>query len=326
MEFSIKDITNSYFASISGCCDINKKNSLEENKEYNDSISEFQINIPTNGYTLIKNSINFTNTKTSIIKTKDINHSLDNEVDNKQVYTFGSTIPNRWVAVGLGNDNSMVYSNDGITWTPIPNSLSIFSDYGGGVAWNGTMWVAVGQGTNNTIAYSYDGIEWSPVLNSLNILTIGYGITWNGKRWIAVGEGTNNNIAYSSDGINWEEAVNNFFVVGIGVAWNENLGSVYIQHPTISVGGGNNTIAYSRDGIKWNGLGKSILSVTGYGVAWNGEIWIVVGEGKDNSIAYSKDGITWTPSYYSKSINSVYYIEILPIKTEPIDVFDKNYN
>ena len=37
----------------------------------------------------------------------------------------------------------------------------------------------------------------------------------------------------------------------------------------------------------------SIFSLAGYGVAWNGTMWVAVGQGTD-TIAYSSDGITWT--------------------------------
>jgi hypothetical protein len=44
--------------------------------------------------------------------------------------------------------------------------------------------------------------------------------------------------------------------------------------------------------ITWRGLGTSIFSSQGNGVAWNGTMWVAVGSGT-NSIAYSYDGITW---------------------------------
>jgi hypothetical protein len=62
----------------------------------------------------------------------------------------------------------------------------------------------------------------------------------------------------------------------------------------VAVGSGTNTIAYSSDGITWTGLGKTIFSAYGNGVAWNGTRWVAVGYGTTNSIAYSSDGITWT--------------------------------
>jgi hypothetical protein len=44
--------------------------------------------------------------------------------------------------------------------------------------------------------------------------------------------------------------------------------------------------------ITWRGLGTSVFSAQGKGVAWNGSMWVAVGGGT-NSIAYSYDGITW---------------------------------
>jgi hypothetical protein len=54
-----------------------------------------------------------------------------------------------------------------------------------------------------------------------------------------------------------------------------------------------NTIAYSDDGINWSGLGKTIFTTRGNGIAWNGTRWVAVGEGT-NKIAYSSDGKIWT--------------------------------
>jgi hypothetical protein len=50
--------------------------------------------------------------------------------------------------------------------------------------------------------------------------------------------------------------------------------------------------------ITWRGLGTSVFSEQGKGVAWNGTMWVAVGKAIDgdtnpNSIAYSYDGITW---------------------------------
>jgi hypothetical protein len=44
--------------------------------------------------------------------------------------------------------------------------------------------------------------------------------------------------------------------------------------------------------ITWRGLGTSVFSTEGKGVAWNGNMWVAVGSGT-NSIAYSYDGVTW---------------------------------
>ena len=76
--------------------------------------------------------------------------------------------------------------------------------------------------------------------------------------------------------------------------------------PYVAVGDGTNTIAYSSDGITWTGLGTSIFSSIGYGVAYNGtNRWVAVGNGT-NSIAYSSDGISWTGIGTSIFLNTGY--------------------
>jgi hypothetical protein len=198
-----------------------------------------------------------------------------------------------------GYYSTIFYSNDGVNWNPaygaygINNnnySGTIFSLWGAGVAWNGSMWVAVGAG-NNTIAYSINGQYWYPSNSSTSIFsTSGNDIAWNGSIWVAVGAGQNT-IAYSPDGINWTGAGMPFLSSGNGIAWN---GSIWV-----AVGSGtSNTIAYSTDvsGNIWTGSNNSttIFSTSGNGIAWNGDMWVAVGAGTSNTIAYSPDGINWT--------------------------------
>ena len=65
-------------------------------------------------------------------------------------------------------------------------------------------------------------------------------------------------------------------------AFNGYIDDVKIYHYAVNVN--------SR--ITWRGLGTSIFSGQGKGVAWNGSMWVAVGSGT-NSMAYSYDGITW---------------------------------
>ena len=199
--------------------------------------------------------------------------------------------------------STIFYSNDGVNWNPAyginSNSYSgtIFSSWGSGVAWNGSMWVAVGAGVN-TIAYSINGKYWYPSNNSTSIFsTSGNDIAWNGSIWVAVGAGVNT-IAYSPDGLNWTGSNNSttiFSTSGNGIAWNGEL--------WVAVGAGtSNTIAYSPDGINWTGATNSIggsnsttiFSTSGNNIAWNGSMWVAVGSGTNNTIAYSYDGKEWT--------------------------------
>jgi hypothetical protein len=177
-----------------------------------------------------------------------------------------------------------------------------------GAAWNGSMWLVSGD-TPPFIQYSYDGINWdiinitTPPTDTINK------ITWNGNKWIACGIGSTsgNPIYYSYNGFDWTPSTFSVPIGGndfYGVAWNKNLGSTYIQQPVISLGAGQqlagqktNGIAYSLDGIKYTGLGnvQNNLFSTGYAAAWNGTMWVAVGEGGNNTIIYSYDGIEWIP-------------------------------
>ena len=218
-----------------------------------------------------------------------------------------------WVAggddsTGTGN-GTLLYSYNGLDWYSA-NMITptIFLKTYRGAAWNGSMWL-VGGDPSPYIQYSYDGINWDIVNISSSPADQINGITWSGNKWIAVGIGStfgNIPIYYSYNGFDWTTStipvIDNFF----GVAWNKNLGSTYIQQPVISLGEGNqeppsgqktNAIAYSLDGIKYTGLGnvQNNLFSTGRAAAWNGSMWVAVGDGGTTTIIYSYDGIEWIP-------------------------------
>ena len=199
-----------------------------------------------------------------------------------------------WVAGGNGSSNKIAYSYDGIIWTGVNGSTGIFSNCSG-VAWNGTMWVAVGQGTNK-IAYSYDGIIWTGSTSGNAIFNFGYGVAWNGTMWVAGGQGTNTTIAYSYNGINWYESTNgnNIFQDVRSVAFNSKRPNTITFPTNLMVKVGSSiaySIAYSYNGNLWAGVtGSNSIFSTGNGVAWNGTIWVAVGQGTNN-IAYSYNGI-----------------------------------
>jgi hypothetical protein len=78
--------------------------------------------------------------------------------------------------------------------------------------------------------------------------------------------------------------------------FNVNSGTLRVSGLWVAVGNSTagNTIATSYDGgTTWTGS-SSIFSVQGYGVAWNGSLWVAVGEGASHTIATSTDGTTWT--------------------------------
>jgi hypothetical protein len=120
--------------------------------------------------------------------------------------------------------------------------------------------------------------------------------------WVVVVLGVHWSIATSMGGMNWTVADPGGLYRGYGVAWNNPYrGMMNIEQPTIVLGDGSyNTMAYSPDGIRWTGnaggLGKLMFDGSGSRAAWNGSLWVAVGDpsGNGSPIAYSRDGIAWT--------------------------------
>lgn len=110
---------------------------------------------------------------------------------------------------------------------------------------------------------------------------------------VAVGKGKNT-IACSEDGKTWKGLGNVLFEQGYGVAWN---GKMWVAVGLLGrTNGTANTIAYCEtdptDPANWWGLGTTVFTSAGRGVAWNGSMWVAVGTGQ-NSIAWSYDGKNW---------------------------------
>ena len=87
-------------------------------------------------------------------------------LNNSSVAQIGKVIWNGslWVAVGNGASYTIIYSSDGINWTGVSNSNTLFDIAGGALylSWNGTIWIATGaNSTGKLVATSYDGIVWS---------------------------------------------------------------------------------------------------------------------------------------------------------------------
>jgi hypothetical protein len=211
-----------------------------------------------------------------------------------------------WVAVGQNSDASVAIatSSDGITWTDASNN-PFEGGIGRGIAWNGSLWVAVGANSDSlvTIATSSDGIEWT----GLDIFTggIGYGIAWNGSVWVAVGFNGDPQlqIVTSPDGITWTPTTSPFEGgQGYAVASRRPLyppiaPPVVTQAFCVAGGYGTNTLAYSYDGLSWDAAANPFDGGYVYGVAWNGSLWVVLGNNSDSTVTIttSTDGITWTP-------------------------------
>ena len=85
-------------------------------------------------------------------------------INNQSNIQIGKVVWNGhiWVAVGNGTLYTIAYSYDGIHWTGVINSKTLFGLDGGviDVVWNGYLFIAVGAGST-IIAKSSDGIQWN---------------------------------------------------------------------------------------------------------------------------------------------------------------------
>ena len=81
--------------------------------------------------------------------------------------------------MAVGDGGSIKYSRDGIIWYNSSSSGDgLFSGYGSGISWNGSLWVAAGFGGGATIKYSKDGIVWSNAGGSI-FINEGFGVANN---------------------------------------------------------------------------------------------------------------------------------------------------
>jgi len=202
---------------------------------------------------------------------------------------------NLTIAGGKSTASTIVYSLDGINWTGL--GTSVFSTQGLGVYYNGRIWVMGGQGTN-TLAFSQNGISWTGLGSSI-FSTYCFQTLWVPylSLWVAGGLG-GNSLAYSYDGMTWiSSPTNPFFGGACALATSSNL---IIAVGTNNAGIGN-TIAYSTNGITWTGVGSPIITLEGFGIAYNGSIWVASGQTTTTTgkLIYSYNGINWTDTGYA---------------------------
>lgn len=118
---------------------------------------------------------------------------------------------------------------------------------------------------------------------------------------LGIGRAFSSSIKYSWNGSNnWSNAVIGGFSEGQDVAWNGRMwvavGHVTTNNP-VGTGNARSTIQWSLDGSNWSNctLGGGFNGAAGgWGIAWNGKMWIASGHDIANSfkstIQYSYDG------------------------------------
>ena len=223
---------------------------------------------------------------------------------------------NRMTADG----NAFVFSSTGRDgWTAIPNTKTGLFDVSGGgptsISYFNGVWYATGSSagisTGRTLAYSYDGSGgWFGVYPTTNM----YGtslttFSLTDMRCVAT---TNDYIlpsgASAGSAGSSGTAAASFRPAGLttvrSIGWTAGVGSAYLQHPTILVGGesGRTTTAISGDGGRTWGSSTTSLAKSAFrgGVCndlfWNGSIWAAVGHDTVSGakLATSKDGVSWS--------------------------------
>ena len=231
----------------------------------------------------------------------------------------------QFVAMGQWNNGTITTSTDGITWTtPInpPEAGTVTTNLGSAVAWNGSSWIIAGnwfnsQGTalGNIDMFTY-GINFSvPVNPLLAVSGPAAAIAWNpiNSTWIAgssagkVGPWEDRNsinsgiLSSSTDGLNWTTPRNPRGISSIDFSQ-----IAVINRRVYFVGSiefSQQSLMSSNDGINWSIQPfTDNKSGSGNGIAWNGSMWVMVGQFEINNwgnsltgqIITSTDGINWS--------------------------------
>ena len=148
------------------------------------------------------------------------------------------------------------------------------------VAYGNGIWVVSHNGNSNSLAYSYNGTQWTGLGTTVGASYISITLKFSGNKFYAFPSSGVNTIFTSTNGTIW---------TGLGTTISPTIPS----NISTILEGNNNSLVYSYDGINWSGLGSSIFTTAGYGISWNGNIFVATGQGT-NTLAYSQNGINWT--------------------------------
>ena len=184
-------------------------------------------------------------------------------------------------------------SNDGITWTPPPETTSFIQ-----ITWISLLGLFIGVDlVRYHYYYSYDGNTWIQSSYSGLISRI----AWSPEKCIIVG-----GAAYSRDGITWVDSVNRVMNMNFSPGWSKELG--------LFTGVDTSYSYYSYDGINWaQGNFDTPFVPTGT-VAWSPKVkmFICTGViGGQSCYIYSVDGLNWPIINFV--INSVIWINELSL-------------
>jgi hypothetical protein len=226
------------------------------------------------------------------------------------------------VGTGELDTNEIWRSSDGINWSQVTTSGSLFSARNGNglVVFNNRLWVIGGwsdptPGGLNAIRFndvwsSADGVTWRQETAAAAFLPrVGpAAVASGGKLWVIGGNtaaGNVNDVWSSTDGIVWTQAT-------ASAAFSSRVSPrvVAFNNEMLLIGGesnstGTNDIWHSADGVTWaqfTPVGPVFAPRMRHAVtALNGRVYVVGGVSKDdyatgiryNDVWSSADGVTW---------------------------------
>ena len=228
------------------------------------------------------------------IWTQRTSNAVPNEDINSVTYGNG-----KFVACTSGNGRSVIWSDDGITWTRIDGNISSYPLWD--IAYGNGTFVMVGS--YNYIFTSPDGLTWTKQTEQV----YGQNLTC-----IAYGDGTfvapyqSGKIFVSKDnGMTWES-------ISTGSKISHSITSAGYGNGKFIIGGSTGTfVASSGDGLSWT-IQKSPVHTGLYDAVYADELYIMVGknywvaEPDRFTILASNDGANWYVQPVSGTAKDLY--------------------
>ena len=207
---------------------------------------------------------------------------------------------NNWSSVVYGNGtfvtvdyvgtNRVMYSSDGIDWTPASASeQNSWTD----VTFGDGKFVAVATTGTNRVMHSTDGITWTaaPAISGDYYWT---SVTYGNGKFVAVAPNGANRVMHSSDAVTWTAAS-----AASDAEWQS---ITFGNGKFVAVGWkAANSIMHSTDGITWTGAQPPLDSVWTSVTYGGGKFVAVTYTGGLNRVIVSSDGVTWQVSAASET-------------------------
>ena len=208
-----------------------------------------------------------------------------------------------FVAVSYIGTNRLAYSNDGIIWTDIVNTLiNSYAIYS--LCWSSELRMFVGYSSVGAFIISYDGLNWL-LSNNVPEQNRFVSICWSPELnlFVAVSINGSSRVNISNNGFEWYSVNVSTTYSWNSVCWSNTLNLFVAASSTPNVG----SIMYSSDGMIWtNATLPNAYGV--YSVDWSKELNMFVavccGGSNNYPFLYSYDGINWTQNYI---VTNAYY-------------------